>query len=468
VPLEFTTQSTTDNIHTTNGEKWVWTFGDGETQTVLLPFGEDRGGDTSVSHVYTTPGTYTVSLFYSNGFCDSTLTRNQYITVVDAPAPGFCIDNNRGCTPFTVTVTDTVTKNTTKKEYLVSGQLAFMDSLPFSGSWDEYYSLPFGEGRGGAFTFSQAGTYWITQRLYGYTGCITQLDSQQVFVTPGFTELDTSHITNATYQDVPAHPKVEEVITINWPCLLEDASVRYDLYRNNQKIAELDSQPCVYGQMWYADSLEQASKSIVTYTVLAIDSCGTATQVGRVGQPVYVSGEVVGNNEFSIISYTAYQDWNVGESELSYELQTEDLLGGWITINEQTSATPYNDYEFLDTDKAGIQLEKCYRVVAKAGPSKSSISTIVCLPYTPVVFIPTAFSPNGDNLNDVYRPVTFGIEHYEVDIYNRYGQKIKHFTQQDAGWTATNASTGAYMVIIRAKGTDNEWYNLKSTVTLVR
>jgi len=119
--------------------------------------------------------------------------------------------------------------------------------------------------------------------------------------------------------------------------------------------------------MWYADSLEQASKSIVTYTVLAIDSCGTATQVGRVGQPVYVSGEVVGNNEFSIISYTAYQDWNVGESELSYELQTEDLLGGWITINEQTSATPYNDYEFLDTDKAGIQLEKCYRVVAKAG-----------------------------------------------------------------------------------------------------
>lgn len=479
VPLEFTTQSTTDTIHTANGEKWVWTFGDGETQTVLLPFGEDRGGDTSVSHVYTTPGTYTVSLFYSNGFCDSTLTRNQYITVVDAPAPGFSIDNNRGCTPFTVTVTDTVTKNTTKKEYLVSGQLAFMDSLPFSGSWDEYYSLPFGEGRGGAFTFSQAGTYWITQRLYGYTGCITQLDSQQVFVTSGFTELDTSHITNATYQDVPAHPKVDEVITINWPCLLEDASVRYDLYRNNQKIAELDSQPCVYGQMWYADSLEQASGSIMKYNVLAIDSCGTATQVGRVGQPVYISGEVVGNNEFSIISYTVYQDWNVGESELSYELQTEDLLGGWMTINEQNSTALYSDYQFLGgaVTQSGVEgstslsmtsLEKCYRVVAKAGPSKSSISTIVCLPYTPVVFIPTAFSPNGDNLNDVYRPVTFGIEHYEVDIYNRYGQKVKHFTEQDAGWTATNASTGAYMVIIRAKGTDNLWYNLKSTVTVVR
>jgi hypothetical protein len=27
---------------------------------------------------------------------------------------------------------------------------------------------------------------------------------------------------------------------------------------------------------------------------------------------------------------------------------------------------------------------------------------------------------------------------------------------------------GAYMVTIRAKGTDNEWYNEKSTVTVVR
>tara|TARA_B110000240_G_C13106803_1_gene286633 strand:- start:216 stop:464 length:249 start_codon:yes stop_codon:yes gene_type:complete len=82
--------------------------------------------------------------------------------------------------------------------------------------------------------------------------------------------------------------------------------------------------------------------------------------------------------------------------------------------------------------------------------------------------MPTAFSPNGDNLNDVYRPVVFGIEHYEVDIYNRYGQKVIHFTEKDAGWAAEGIAIGAYMVIIRAKGTDNEWYNLKSTVTLVR
>lgn len=458
---EFINQSTTDTIHPTNGEKWVWTFGDGETQTVILPFGEDRGGASHVSHIYKAPGTYTVSLFYSNGFCDSTLTKNQYITVVDAPAPGFSIDNNRGCSPFTVNVTDTVTKNTVKKEIIYG-----------DGTRDSFFAVslpPWGRAGVGAIPhqYTQPGNYWLVQRLYGYTGCITQLDSVRIYVTPGFTEADTSHITNATYQDVPAHPVVPEIITVNWPCLLEGADVSYHLYRNNQKIAELDSQLCIYGQIVYLDSLEQASKSPLTYTVRVIDSCGTATQVGRVGQPVHVSGKIVGNNELSIITYTAYQDWNVGESELRYELQTENNLGGWETINDPTGTAAYSDQQFLDITKEGIQLEKCYRVIAN-GTNQTSISNILCLPYTPVIFLPTAFSPNGDNLNDVYRPVTFGIEHYQMKIYNRYGEKIAEFTEQDGGWQAIDAPLGAYMVTIRAKGTDNEWYTLKQTVTVVR
>jgi gliding motility-associated-like protein len=461
-PLEFINESSTDTIHPTNGEKWVWTFGDGETETVTRPF--DSAQDDSppaVTHVYTMPGTYSVSLFYSNGFCDSTLIQNQYIKVVDAPAPGFSTDNHRGCSPFTVTITDTISKNTNKKEYNYYDGRGWVD-VPVN---QETFSQ----------TYTDAGEYWVTQRLYGYTGCVTQLDSQRIYVTAGFMETDTSHITNATFQDVPARPKLNEVITVNWPCLEEEA-VRYELYRNNQKIAVLDAQPCQYGQMWYADSLDQPSSSLLTYTVWAIDSCGTAAQVGRVGQPVYVTGEVIGKNELSVIRYTAYQDWNAGESELSYEIQTTDELGNWKTIHQQITATSYNDYAFLgrglqrgtSSSLGTTQLEKCYRVVAELGSAKSSISNVLCLPFSPIVFIPTAFTPDANGLNDVWRPVTFGIEHYEVTIYNRYGQQIRYFTESEEGWAALDVPAGAYMVIIRAKGTDNEWYSLKSTVTVLR
>ena len=447
--ITFTDESISQDTHSVNGLKWVWTFGDGETKTVLSP--ESK---SPVSHSYTTPGSYTVSLFYSNGFCDSTLTKNQYIKVVDAPAPGFTVDNIRGCSPFTVNVTDTVTKNTIRKEYNYYDGRGWIDVPVNQANFSQ--------------TYPDAGTYWITQRLYGYTGCVTQLDSVQVFVTPGFTAFDTLHITNATYQDIPAHPKAKEIVTLTWPCL-EDAAVRYDIYRNAQKIESIvaDSVTCVYGNLYYDDSLVNA-KTPNTYTVLALDSCGTATQLGRVGQPVHLTGEVVGNNELSIIRYTAYQDWNVGAAELGYDLQTEAVLGDWKTLKQENSTADYRDYQFLDATKAGIQLEKCYRVIARLGGSKSTISNILCLPYSPVIFIPTAFSPNGDNLNEVYRPITFGITQYTMSIYDRYGQKVAELNQDSAGWDAADYPIGTYMVTLRAKGTDSKWYNAKETVTVVR
>jgi len=97
--------------------------------------------------------------------------------------------------------------------------------------------------------------------------------------------------------------------------------------------------------------------------------------------------------QLSIIRYTAYQDWNVGAAELSYDLQTEAVLGDWKTLKQENSTAEYRDYQFLDATKAGIQLEKCYRVITRLGGSKSTISNILCLPYSPVIFIPTAFCP---------------------------------------------------------------------------
>ena len=107
-------------------------------------------------------------------------------------------------------------------------------------------------------------------------------------------------------------------------------------------------------------------------------------------------------------------------------------------------------------------------LIARLGSSKSTISNILCLPYSPVIFIPTAFSPNGDNLNDVYRPITFGITQYTMSIYDRYGQKVAELNQDSLGWDATDYPMGTYMITLRAQGTDSKWYNAKETVTVVR
>ena len=465
---KFINQSTTDTINATNGEKWVWTFGDGETETVTRA-ASDPSTPLRMTHVYTTPGTYTVSLFYSNGFCDSTLTKNQYIKVVDAPAPGFSIDNNRGCSPFTVNVTDTVTKNTVKKK-IIYGDGAidsfFANSLP-----------PWGRAGVGAVPheYTQPGTYWLVQRLYGFTGCVTQLDSVQIFVTPGITDNDTIHALQGSYTQ---HPSAEGALIIHsdgreeWRSNRDDsrepieltwsghpAAVKYSLSRNGTQLAEVDT-PFFN----YTDSVDRPQP--FTYSIVAVDSCGTASASGRQISPMYLTGRASADNSIAVITFSPYTE-QLREQE--YVVFTEENRD-WTTLNSLGPNTSYTDEEFLVTQSDPstplrmTSLEKCYQVATRYG----ELSNILCLPYKPVIFIPTAFSPNADGLNDVYRPITFGIEHYEVKIYNRYGQKITQFDQTSNGWDASDAAMGAYMVTIRAKGTDNEWYNEKSTVTVVR
>jgi PKD repeat protein len=67
---------------------WLWAFGDGTTSTLSNP-----------SHVYYTPGAYTVSLTVSGPSGTSMLTQGQYINVMMTPA--FC-DNTTLYRPMTV------------------------------------------------------------------------------------------------------------------------------------------------------------------------------------------------------------------------------------------------------------------------------------------------------------------------------------------------------------------------------
>ncbi|MEP7167849.1 MAG: PKD domain-containing protein [Bacteroidota bacterium] len=75
-----------------NANSWLWNFGDGTTSTLQNP-----------NHTYSTQGTYTVSLITGNTFgCSNTLTRNNYIQVLDNPEPQISVTASSGCTPLNV------------------------------------------------------------------------------------------------------------------------------------------------------------------------------------------------------------------------------------------------------------------------------------------------------------------------------------------------------------------------------
>ena len=86
--------------------------------------------------------------------------------------------------------------------------------------------------------------------------------------------------------------------------------------------------------------------------------------------------------------------------------------------------------------------------------------------------MPNAFTPNGDQVNDIYRiPPGVTITLYEFSIYDRLGNKI--FTTSDIrqGWNGTvkgkKSAVGVYVYKIRGAG-DKGKIQDNGTFTLIR
>jgi gliding motility-associated-like protein len=52
-------------------------------------------------------------------------------------------------------------------------------------------------------------------------------------------------------------------------------------------------------------------------------------------------------------------------------------------------------------------------------------------------FLPTAFSPNGDGINDRFKPVIFNVGDMIYEIFNRWGELIFRGDAYDLGWDGT-------------------------------
>jgi gliding motility-associated-like protein len=101
--------------------------------------------------------------------------------------------------------------------------------------------------------------------------------------------------------------------------------------------------------------------------------------------------------------------------------------------------------------------------------------TVIVTPKDCVVgfYMPSAFTPNHDGKNDLFKPVIGGVMlQYRLNIYNRLGQLIFQTTDPYKGWdgkTGNNSSAPQIFVwscIYQLRGEETK--NVKGTVTLIR
>jgi gliding motility-associated-like protein len=89
-------------------------------------------------------------------------------------------------------------------------------------------------------------------------------------------------------------------------------------------------------------------------------------------------------------------------------------------------------------------------------------------------FVPTAFTPNNDGLNDKFKPITKCFaKDYQFKIYSRYGKLVFSTSQLDKAWDGTIENTpaaiGTFVWILQYRDpNNNQLFNKNGTVVLMR
>ncbi|MFY0643388.1 MAG: gliding motility-associated C-terminal domain-containing protein [Bacteroidia bacterium] len=219
------------------------------------------------------------------------------------------------------------------------------------------------------------------------------------------------------------------------------------------------------------DDQVETSKLSYIYTLREADICDELNMPDREGKSILLKAEYT---NASYLDWTFYRRWLNGVNSYTVQL----LHQGELSNLGQTGA---GTNTFIDAEyHEDVFGPYCYRVYALNLTGDTSYSNIVCVVGNPNAFIPNAFTPNKDGLNEVFRPITSfmqadevnGLESYRFSIYSRWGEKLFETYDIRESWDGTykgeNCQQGVYIYYLEALGVNDIKYSFKGNVTLLR
>jgi gliding motility-associated-like protein len=223
----------------------------------------------------------------------------------------------------------------------------------------------------------------------------------------------------------------------------------------------------------FNDFLVDVDKWSYKYKVLAIDTCGDSSQYTDFAKSIVLS-TTVNNNLNPELRWSQYGLWTFGVKEYIVERNENS------EFREIARVSP-NDTIYVD-ELLNLNCRKTleYRITAMPNRAFSidsfwylnSVSNVSKPNIKTKVFLPNAFTPNSNDLNEIFKPEGVFISDYWLRIYNRWGEKIYENNSCSEGWNGTfngeACQEGIYIYKCDVKGTDGQKYILKGDVTLLR
>lgn len=186
----------------------------------------------------------------------------------------------------------------------------------------------------------------------------------------------------------------------------------------------------------------------------------TDTVVVTVIPPVQVNA---GNDTFAVINQPVQLTVTTNAVNPGYVWSPVLYLDNNSVYNPVATVTPGN----VDSVRYIVT------VTTPAGCTGADDVIVRLFKTAPDIFIPTAFTPNGDGTNDLLAPVIAGIKKFTYfRVYNRWGQLLFETSQPGKGWDGSlngvKQPAGTY--VFMAQGVDylGQGVFRKGTVVLIR
>lgn len=143
----------------------------------------------------------------------------------------------------------------------------------------------------------------------------------------------------------------------------------------------------------------------------------------------------------------------------------------WVPADGLNSTSIANPVGIYDGSVDSVR----YQVTVQDAIGCSDVAMVMVKIYKtdPRVFVPTAFTPNGDGRNDVVRPIAIGLSRIDYfRVYNRWGQLVFETTVNGRGWdgkiSGQPQGTESYVWIVKGQDYTGKVVFQKGTVTLIR
>ena len=205
------------------------------------------------------------------------------------------------------------------------------------------------------------------------------------------------------------------------------------------------------------------------YTVRLLDVCGNASPESAPACPTLLTATAAGPDKLAAsLSWTPFGGPDPGQPA-SYVLQRLATDGSIL------SSQPVGGLSYLDLTPPPDRQTLRYRLqIAGAGlpPGTFSYSNIDGFVRPISLALPTAFTPNGDGLNDVFEVKGRFVRDYTLLVVDRNGQQVFRGTQRNDVWDGRIAGhapvLGTYVWRFQQASEDGKTFSATGAVTILK